>query len=183
MIDFCQGVTLKRVNPILLDKLLSARNSFNIRRWCRQKDLIHEDEQLLWHDRQQSDPSIEMYAIYAHKGSDFLGVCGLTDIDRHNRNAEFSLYIFEEWQRKGYASKSLKTLFNHGFWNLGLNMIWGESFEQNPARKLFKDIGMTEDGKKRQAYYKHGEFIDSYFYTLTMAEWDKMSYSIKYENN
>jgi len=182
MIDFGLGIRLNRIQPTEMHLIKCNRNSFNIRKWCRQKDLIHDAEQNLWFERQMQDPSIEMYSIL-DPNSLIIGVCGLTGIDKHNRNAEFSLYIFNTSHRRGFGRKALKTLFNHGFWNLGLNMIWGESFDQNPARILFKDIGMTEDGKKRQAYYKHGEFIDSYFYTVTMAEWEKMPYSNKYETN
>lgn len=181
MIDFGLGVYLDRIIPNEIQFLRLERNNFDIRRWCRQKDLIHPAEQELWYQRQAEDPSIEMYAIQDTQSHNLVGVCGLTDVDRHNRNAEFSLYILPKEHRKGYASKGLKTLFNHGFWNLGLNMIWGESFENNPARELFKKIGMSEDGKKREAYYKHGQFVDSYFYTVTMREWEKLPHSVKLE--
>ena len=63
MINFGHGVFLGRIEADHLEELKEQRNSFDIRRWCRQKDLIASESQELWFDRQMSDPSIEMYSV------------------------------------------------------------------------------------------------------------------------
>jgi RimJ/RimL family protein N-acetyltransferase len=179
MIDFDFGVKLDRIYKTDLEAFRINRNSFTIRKWCRQKDLIHEDEQYLWFERQMSDPTIEMYSICrSDDGSNSLvGVAGLTSIDVHNRVAEFSCYIFPKFHRRGFARMALATLFNHGFHNRGLNRIWGETFEGNPAASLFEALGMIREGTQRQNYFKSGKFLDSHIYGLLVEDWINTEYN------
>ena len=100
-----------------------------------------------------------------------VGVCGLTDINLIHRRAEFSLYIFPEYHRRGYAKDALKALFRHGFDDLNLHSIWGETFDGNPALSLFTDkLGMVYEGTRRQFYFKNGKYVDAHIISLTKEE-------------
>lgn len=98
------------------------------------------------------------------------GVCGLTSIDRVNQRAEFSLYIAPGDQGQGVGEKALKTLCKHGFNNLNLNSIWGESYVGNPAIHMFEKIGFKPEGKRRQHYFRDGKFIDAHIFSLLRSE-------------
>ena len=177
MIDFGHSVYLDRFDRDNLGFIRDERNNFEIRRWCRQTNLIYNEGQDLWFDRQMQDPTIEMYGVYDNKDLEIRGVCGLTDIDQHNRRAEFSLYIFRQDQKKGFGKNALLTLFNHGFNNLNLNCIWGETFAGNPALNLFKSIGMKEEGIRREFYLKHGQYIDCHLESILLSEWKQSEYN------
>lgn len=169
MIDFNHGIQLKDLDwCCTADKAFAWRNDFAIWRWCRQNDLITEKKHKEWFDRISVDSSIKMYAIV--DGPKMCGVCGLTDIDRVNQRAEFSLYIGPEYQGNGFGEAALKTLLSHGFLNQNLNVIWGETFEGNPAYNMFTRIGLRDEGKRRQFYFRHGSFIDAYLVSMTRAE-------------
>lgn len=159
--------TLKRENNEIYR---SQRNFEGIRKWCRQSGLISEDDQEAWYDRQNADPTIRMYEII-NVENDLVGVCGLTSICMLNRRAEFSLYIFAQYQRMGYAREALDLLFTHGFNDLGLNLIYGETFQGNPAAQLFEDIGMIKEGTRRDFYYKAGEYLDAHLYSVKADQW------------
>lgn len=172
MIDFGLGVTLGTISGSAVYNWKNDprmwRNYPKIWRWTRQNDLIssaHHDE---WLGKIEKDPTIKMYTI--NDASDSIGICGLTSIDLQNRNAEFSLYIAPDLQKNGHGRRSLLTLLYHGFMNLGLNMIWGETFSDNPAQKLFESIGMQRNGSLREAYFKNGKFCDILFYTSLARE-------------
>lgn len=163
-------MNLSPISSFRLDQLRSWRNHDSIRTYCRQVGWISERDQEAWYRRQNDDPTIKMFVIEDnHIG---VGVCGLTDIDHLHRRAEFSLYIAPEQQRKGYGSKSLKMLFDFGFYELNLHMIWGETFSGNPAAKLFESIGMLKDGTRRDFYFKRGMYVDAHLYSITREEWD-----------
>ena len=147
------------------------RNDPDVRCWCRQTGLIDERQQIGWLNAISADPKIRMYAICTIKPdsqqSSVHGICGLTDIDHLNQRAEFSIYVFPKDRRKGIAYKALVALFEHGFDDLNLNLIWGETFENNPAIKLFsKDIGMTAEGVRNDFYFKNGKFIDAHLFSI-----------------
>jgi len=158
------------LNEANLELYRGWRNDPEIMKWCRQRLPISQRMQIEWFDRQHNDPTIEMFEI-----SDSLpiGVCGLTSIDDRNNNAEFSLYIRRDSQLEGHGRTALVKLLNIGFRTIGLQRIWGESFAGNPAMKMFLDIGMKQEGIRKEFYYKNGDFIDVHLFSVGFEEWAK----------
>ena len=164
MIKLTKKIHLKALDTDHLSKALRWRNDYRVWKWCRQNDLISDLDHSQWFRSQNDDPKIKMFAVF---GNDiFVGVCGLTDIDRVNQRAEFSLYIGPEYQGMGYGKLALKTLLMHGFRNLNLNCIWGETFDGNPAANMFESLGFLKEGTRRQFYYRNGKFIDAHLYSI-----------------
>lgn len=172
MIDYQYGVALNRIKIEDLETIRNWRNDFNIWKWCRQCDLIDETQQAQWYEKQSKDPSISMYRIEIGQNR-FVGVCGLTDIDLVNRRAEFSLYIAKEFQGQGMGKAALITLFAHGFRNLNLHIIWGESFEGNQAIPMFELLGMKKEGTRKDFYFKNGEYVDAHLYAVNRKSFEQ----------
>lgn len=149
------------------------RNQWEVWRWCRQTDLISDVEQVEWYRRQAADPSVRMYKVIATTADTTapVGIAGFTSIRPVHRSAEFSLYIAPKVQRQGFGRRALALLIDHGFSNLAFNMIWGETFVDNPASSIFERLGMRKEGGLRQAYWKDGRFVDSFFYSITAEDW------------
>lgn len=169
MIDFgFGGVALDTINYPIAPMIRQWRNDYRIWKWCRQNDLITQDSHGQWADNLKNRKDVAMYAI--KDGPICVGVCGLTDIDRINQRAEFSLYIAPEHQGKGFAKPSLATLLSHGFLNQNLNVIWGETFEDNKAYDMFIKLGMKHEGTRREFYFRSGEFIDAHLVSMTRKE-------------
>ena len=176
-----EGCQLDIISEGDLAYMRHNRNLPEIRDWCRQVGLIDPIQQEDWHKRISSDPTIRMYTIYM---GDSVGVCGLTDIDHVNQRAEFSCYIYPEHQGSGYATKALKTLFKHGFDDLNLNMIWGETFEGNAAIHIFTEkLGMFLEGTRRNFYYKKGKFLDAHLLSISKEEFRNVSLPTPIEFN
>ena len=161
-------------------KLNRVRNMPRIRDWCRQVGLIDDIQQSKWLERISSDNSIRMYGIFKENDptSMLLGVCGLTDIDHVNQRAEFSLYIFPKYHKNGYGKQALITLFNHGFNDLNLKTIYGETFDGNNAIVLFLEtLLMNYDGTRPNFYFKNGKFLDSHMISMDIDEWKTREYA------
>lgn len=145
------------------------RNDPSVFKWCRQYSLITQSDHDAWLERLKSDHSIKMFSIVT-TSSQPVGVCGLTSIDKHNQTAEFSLYIAPKEQSKGYGKDALWSLLNHGFFDLNLNRIWGETFDGNPALDMFIDLGMKEEGTLRASYFRSGKYINSKIVSMLRDE-------------
>jgi UDP-4-amino-4,6-dideoxy-N-acetyl-beta-L-altrosamine N-acetyltransferase len=169
MIDHAFGVQLGAIEKKDLERIRSWRNEYAVFRWCRQNDLISDAQQEAWFERIQQDSSIKMYRIQVEDQP--VGVCGLTSLDWPNRRAEFSLYIAPQFQKRGYGRQALQTLFTHGFKTLGLNCIWGESMDDNPAIAMFESLGMKREGVRRDFYFREGRHWDAYLFSVLSAEW------------
>ena len=164
MIDLGFGVQLRTIKENELEQMLKWRNNPKIWRWCRQSDLIPYADHIRWHKTNTE----KMYGI--HDGLKFLGVAGLTSVDEVARRAEFSCYIGPGYHRQGYCRRALKTLFKHGFENLNLNLIWGETISGNPALELFKSLGMQVEGVRRDFYYKAGSYQNCTLISIKRSE-------------
>jgi RimJ/RimL family protein N-acetyltransferase len=161
---------LRPIEDSDLPHLKVWRNTEEIIKWTRQRDFISKEHHLKWYTSLASRSDIKMYSIVLDSGT-LVGVCGLTSIDRVNSRAEFSLYIGPENQQSGLGGKALALLLDKAFMIENLNLIWGESFEGNPAIKLFKKIGMVEEGTRRQFYFREGQYIDCHLFSITKEEW------------
>lgn len=169
MIDFGQGVTLAALDTEHLPKLRRWRNDPRVWKWCRQMTPISDQDQRDWFDRQSKNATIQMYTVTVE--NDVVGVCGFTSIDLVNRRAEFSVYINPDKFGLGLGTRTLKTLFRHGFEQWGFNVIWGETFQGNEAAGLFKKLGMTNEGTRRDFYFRNGKFIGADLYSIRASEW------------
>lgn len=145
------------------------RNDPRVFRWTRQNDVLTRQGHQAWYNQQATDPTMKMYGI--EKEGELIGVCGLTSIDMTNRRAEFSLYIGPEHQGKGYGEAALGTLLDHAFRSVGLNLVWGETFDGNPAAKLFEKLEFVKEGTRREFYFRNGDFIDAHLYSIKSEEW------------
>jgi len=179
MIDFGYGVILHSLDRGHLPKLRAWRNDARIWRWCRQHDVISEAHQERWFEHQSDAPALRMYTVRVRKPVEtfgeeetVVGVAGLTSIDWVNRRAEFSLYIAPEYQGNGYGEMGLKTLLAHGFRNLNLHSIWGETYEGNRALEMFYALGFQFEGTRREHYFRNGRYIDAHLVSLLAREFE-----------
>jgi RimJ/RimL family protein N-acetyltransferase len=183
-----ENINLVPMHETAATSLQAHRNQAEIRDWCRQHTLIDEWQQKTWMKAVSESDDIKMFLVEVNDTNaqypaleriysmrcPTVGVCGLTDINLIHRRAEFSLYIFPEHQRKGYARDALTTLFRHGFDDWNLHSIWGETFDGNPALSLFTDkLGMTYEGTRRESYYKKGRWIDSHIVSILRSEFNE----------
>ena len=168
------GLELRALDSIDAERVRAWRNDHRVWRWCRQLDLISDVAQRGWFERQAQDPSIRMYSVWLKigDGGDLVGVCGLTSLDFVNRRAEFSLYVAPEKHRQGLGRAALTLLLDHAFANLGLDQVFGEVFDGNPALALFAELGFQLDGKRRAWYYKESRAWDAHLISITRSEWN-----------
>ena len=146
------------------------RNTPDLWRWCRQSDVLQWYAHIDWFNGLRDRTDLRMYEILAPKEK-CVGVCGLTSIDQLNQRAEFSLYVAPEHQGTGYGKSALALLLSHGFRHLNLNVIWGESFDGNPALQMFEALGFVNEGRRRDFYFRDGKFIDAHLVSMRRAEW------------
>lgn len=150
------------------------RNHHNIYKWTRQNALLSQFEHDQWLEKIKSDPSIKMFGI--EDGQNCVGTAGLTSIRQDHGSAEFSLLIDPDKHGKGYGTAALIELLKYGFKHLRLNCIYGETFVGNPAIKMFRKLGMTEEGLMRQRYFKNGEYVDCIPISITRKEAEQQSW-------
>ena len=179
MIDFNRGIIL--ASPTLSDKdqFFHWRNDQNIWKWCRQNGPLSKSvHNQYWYNVENSKTD-KFFSILGRRGTlgaekdspRLVGCCGLSSVDQANGRAEFSLYIGPEFQNQTFGVRALQSLFDYGFKWQNLNLIWGESFDGNPAMRMFFKLGMVKEGVRRQFYFRNGRYIDAHLFSIKREEW------------
>jgi len=112
-------------------------------------------------------------AIITKSDNKHVGNISLSNIDFINSNCTFSIVLGEKeaWGRSvGYSSAKL--IIEHAFNELNIKRINIGTFECNVGmRKLAVKLGAVEEGIRRKAVFKNGEYIDVIEYGLLSDEY------------
>lgn len=111
-------------------------------------------------------------AVVLRDGERHIGNIALQGIHPVYRSAEFSIVIGDRgaWG-KGYSSEAAELICRHGFTALNLHRIGCGTFADNLAmQRLAARLGMREEGRRREAAYKDGRYVDVIEYGVLKAE-------------
>lgn len=96
-----------------------------------------------------------------------IGRVSLENIDYINRAAELKIFISDEFRAKGYGKSVCELIISHGFNQLGLNRIYAGTLETNLGfQKLATALGFEQEGIRKSAVFKDGNFVDVIEYGL-----------------
>ena len=116
----------------------------------------------------------EAYAVFAiiTKDGVHIGNISLQKIDAKNNNAELGIILGEKgYWGKGLASEAARMLLMYGFEMRGFHRIWcGTSVKNIPMQKLALKLGFVEEGIRKEAMLKNGEFVDIIEYGLLQKD-------------
>lgn len=102
------------------------------------------------------------YAMVLLSGDRLIGNISLMEIDNISRRATVGLFIGDAENRgKGYGAEALRLLLGYGFQTLNLHNIMLHVHADNAqAIACYKKVGFREFGRRREALFKKGAYID-----------------------
>lgn len=108
------------------------------------------------------DKTKVVLAICLFEDSKHVGNISLQNISFVDRNAEFAILIGDlNLQGKGIGKEAGELLIDHGFNALNLHRIYCGTSERNIGmQKLAHYLGMKEEGRRKDAIFKDGEYLD-----------------------
>lgn len=129
-----------------------------------------------WLERaMQGDPNERPLAIEVRDGDGWklIGNCGVFSIDWVNSSAELGILIGDKsaWN-KGYGTEVMTLLLRHCFDTLNLNRAFLRVYADNVrGQRAYLKAGFVEEGRMRQAVYKHGRYDDVILMSVLRADW------------
>jgi RimJ/RimL family protein N-acetyltransferase len=102
-----------------------------------------------------------------------IGTIGLHRINLKDRAANFGIAIGEkEFWSQGFGSDATRTLLRYGFEQLNLHRISSSVFDFNErSYRMHKKVGFQEEGRRRKAIFKNGQYHDLIEFGLLSDEW------------
>jgi RimJ/RimL family protein N-acetyltransferase len=131
-----------------------------------------------WFDSMLARPPAEHPMVIEIRQEDYwlaIGNCGVHQIDWRCRSAIVGIFIGEkQFWNQGYGSETMELLLEHAFNTLNLNRISLDVYENNlGAIRAYEKAGFVLEGRKRQAMYQDGEYLDILQMSVLRDEWKR----------
>lgn len=133
---------------------------------------IHEKSVEKWVDSigQETGATRAVYGVFLDQKA--IGLAWLCNIDYVNSWCNAGAFISDlNFRNKGYGKSIFYILADFAFNGLGLRKVELEVISNNYAAiKLYKQIGFSLDGSRRDHFFKNGKFIDVNIMSLLSSE-------------
>jgi UDP-4-amino-4,6-dideoxy-N-acetyl-beta-L-altrosamine N-acetyltransferase len=160
-------------------QILKIRNEKHIREWMFTQGEIKEEDHFAWIERLKEDKS-QFCLVVINENSQPIGSVNLKKISIENKSAELGFYKSKKNEEKGLMIKSLCTIINYSFDQLGLEKIYTEVFEGNiKSLNLHKKLKFTEEGYLRSHIIVKEKRIGVHLFGLLKSEWQVNRNEIK----
>jgi RimJ/RimL family protein N-acetyltransferase len=129
-----------------------------------------------WFENMLKRPQAEHpLTIEILQGEEWLpvGNCGFNNIDWRSRVAEVGIFIGDKrFWNQGYGTEAMRLVLKTGFETHNLNRIYLQVYENNlRAIRAYEKAGFVHEGRKRQAMFKEGRYLDILLMSVLRSEW------------
>jgi len=165
-------IQLKQITKSDLKLLKEWRNSKNIFLNNTQFYLLNSKLQNDWFNSLQNDSSRKMFMILHNRIK--IGICGLIDIDKENKNAKVAIIIGKiNLHDKGLGTITLANLLEYGFKKLNLNRIEAEIIEYNQnSIHFFKKSKFKIDAIYRDVIWRNNRWWNIHSMSILKSDFN-----------
>lgn len=127
-----------------------------------------------WFQKIQLDQTRREFSIFTIDDDEYIGFCGLFNIQIPVMKAELHCVIGNRsYQKGGYGTEAYKLLQDYGFEELGLNRIYGYQLEHNAAaHRVIEKLGWKREGLLRNDLFSHGKLKSRYIVSIIREDWE-----------
>jgi RimJ/RimL family protein N-acetyltransferase len=125
-----------------------------------------------WIERRGESSDDLVWAIADKESNTCLGHAGLYHVDHRVRSCEFGILIGDSsrWG-KGIGREVTSAILIYGFDELNMNRIDLSVLASNArASRLYQSLGFVQEGVKREAQYRAGEYLDVVLMSILRSE-------------
>jgi RimJ/RimL family protein N-acetyltransferase len=143
---------------------------------CGNKYHISSERDKKWIEDKIFNNYNQIYLVSSTIDGIPVGYICATDLDYVNRKAQIGgIVIAREFAGQGYGAGTVKSLLNHLFGEIGMNMVYLFVLEDHKvAISMYEKLGFKEDGLIRNYVYKQNRFHNAYIYSILKSEYDQL---------
>jgi RimJ/RimL family protein N-acetyltransferase len=120
-----------------------------------------------------SSEGTTVFVIVEQEGDRPVGVCGLhpTHTPAHTAGLGISIGEPDAWGR-GLGREACRLLLGYAFEELNLHRVELEVYANNPrALACYLKVGFLEEGRRREAHFTEGGYVDAIQMGVLATEW------------
>ena len=101
-----------------------------------------------------------------------VGVCGFHPLDKKDRRGELGYWLSQEFEGRGFMTKTCARLIQIGFEQLDLNKISIRCATENcKSASIPERLGFVKEGTFRESEWLYDRFLDHYSYSQLRSEY------------
>ncbi len=126
-------------------------------------------------DGEVADPPPHKIEFAIEADGEYIGRCGLYNIDRTARHAELGIGIGpREYWGRGYGREAVALLLDYAFRLRNLRRVWLEVHGENERGiRAYKACGFAEEGRMREHVWLAGRYVDNVIMGVLREEWGR----------
>jgi diamine N-acetyltransferase len=141
--------------------------------------MSNQDEEQWFERVSRGDPNEKPFALELRDGDGWrlIGNCGVFGIEWVNSSAELGIMIGDKsvWNQ-GHGTEVMTLLLRHCFETLNLNRVFLRVYASNPRGiRAYEKAGFVEEGRMREAVFKHGKYDDVILMSVLRSEWNALT--------
>jgi RimJ/RimL family protein N-acetyltransferase len=111
------------------------------------------------------------FGIEDRKSGRIVGMIGLRNINRQDKNAEVGYWVGKSSQGRGYATEALRLTLSFAFRQLRLVRVYAVVHQRNTSSvRLLEKSGFVREGTWRKASFLNRRWHDVYSYGILKEE-------------
>ncbi|MDO8056877.1 MAG: GNAT family protein [Candidatus Hermodarchaeota archaeon] len=177
-------ITLRGLELNDVEIILEHFNDVDVRRYLGMLVPISKEEETEWIRRgweARKQGTEHRFGVEVNENQQLIGTCSLFDISSVHRKAELGIAIWnKQFWNKGYGQETLKLLLCYGFNFLNLHSIFLLVNSDNErAIHAYEKVGFTHTGKRREAVYQDGAYLDLLIMDILEQEFRELHPNVK----
>lgn len=114
------------------------------------------------------------FAIEDIKTKQYIGGCGINEVNWLVRTADVGIWVCKECWGKGYGTDAMKVLLKFIFENMNMNKVKLSTFSFNErAKKSYEKCGFKVEGILKDEVFKDGKYYDEILMAIFKDEFEK----------
>lgn len=171
-------ITLEPVEQKHLHWLKTLRNDPEVQDFCRQPYQLSGQNQDDWYRAISKTREMIPFVVVDEdlsQSEQWVGYCALSHVDPIADKAECSYVIDPKHRDKGYGQEAIFQLLYFGFYHLGLQKIYSETFEFNGKEvETNKNCGFEVNGYLPRHYFKRGKLYGAIPMSIKRENFDDL---------
>jgi len=129
------------------------------------------EEEEKWYDSQSAFKDIYNFAIARIEDDEYLGGCGINEVDWKNSVAAVGIFLGKQFWNAGYGTDAMRVLLAFVFDQMNINKAKLNVYSFNKrAIKSYTKCGFQIEGTLRQEIFRDGAFHDEIVMGILRSE-------------
>ncbi|WP_048601576.1 GNAT family N-acetyltransferase [Rubeoparvulum massiliense] len=133
---------------------------------------LHEEKEWLHRQSAFNNDGKYNFAIELLESGEYIGGCGVNQVDWKNRYAVVGIFLGKPYWNKGYGTDAMNVLVRFIFEQMNMNKVQLFTYAFNPrAIRSYEKCGFKVEGILRQHIFRDGAYHDEYVMSILHDEY------------